>query len=430
MTTEADTNLALRGWNAVIGAAILIAAELLLVMATTASLELFGLPLLQTAPQRDLFILAFVLGICFIGFSFAVSSGPLEFIGRILAIGFFALPTILLALSIPTTPGTYAAILVIQVSIAVWFLDQNLGAMAKAKRAVLLFYGGVWIALSIDAIGRYTSIDFAKTIPLHPALGVFNDFRLLIAGGILTCWLVGAFLAMIWDTKSWTAPLANPFAEERNTGRWFGIRDGLEWLAHQVFVAVDIGWRGLANALVLLKCYAGHLFRDYIKPVFDEGYLAPVLRFMLSVGVIGGVTIGARRVASLLVDYLRRPSGIAESVLGRLEANALEGDVARELLSLGQTAFFMLIVACCIVFEAWNWSVGGKTPEVTRRIVIVLGIVIVSFAVTGILATVLSWSEIGVVGPGFRYCGVVSAAAMSAVVLFVLGVMISRRRAD
>src|SRR5688572_3409084 len=98
MNTEADNGLALRGWNAVIGAAILVSAELLLVMATTSSLELFGLPFLQTAPQRDLFILAFALGLCLIGFSFAVSRRPLEFIGRIFAIGFFALPTMLLVL--------------------------------------------------------------------------------------------------------------------------------------------------------------------------------------------------------------------------------------------------------------------------------------------------------------------------------------------
>lgn len=430
MATEADTSLALRGWNAVIGAAILISAELLLVVSTTAPLELFGLPFLQTAAQRGVVVLAFELALCFIGFSFAVSRGPLEFVGRILAIGFFALPTMLLVLGVPTTPATYAALLVIQVSIAIWFLDQNVPAMAKAKRTVLLFYGGVWIALSIDAIGRYTVLGFAKAIPLHPALGVFNDIRLLVAGGILACWLVGAFLAMIWDTKSWRAPLTNPFPASPQTGKWFGIRDGLVTLAHHAFVAVDIAWRAFANALILLKCYAGHLLRDYIKPVFDKGYLAPVLRFMLSVAVVGGITIGARNVASLLVDYLQRPSGVAQALLGDVGSGTLPGDTVRELLSIGQMALFMLAAACSIVFEAWNWRVGGKAPEVTRRIVIVLGIVMVSFAVTGILATVLSWSAAGVVGPGVRYGGIVSAAAVTAVVLFVLGIAVSRRRAE
>lgn len=430
MNDVADNNLALRGWSSVLGAAILVIAELLLIVAMTASVSILGSTFVLSPSQRDLFVLVFTLGLSVVGFSFAVSNRPLEFVLRILAIGFFALPTILLAMGEPLTPRIYAVVMVIQISVALWFLDQNLATMTPTKRAVLLFYGGVWIALSIDALGRYTSLGFARDIPLHPALGAFNDFRILVAGGILVCWLVGALLSMIWDHKSWRSPLKNPFAAAPTTGKWGGIRDGLEWLAHQGFVAVDIGWRGLANAVVVLKCYAGHLSRDYIKPVFDKGYLVPVLRFMLSVAVIGGVTIGARNVGTVLGDYLRRPSGVAESIVGRLGKGALRGDVTNELLSVGEVALFILVVACCIVFEAWNWRVGGKAAEVTRRIVIVLGIVVVSFAVTGILGTVLSWSEIGLVGPGFRYGGLVSVVAMAAVVLFVLGVMVSRSRAD
>jgi hypothetical protein len=430
MNDVADNNLALRGWSSVLGAAVLVTAELLLIVATTSSVGVLGRTFLLTPSQRDLFVLVSTLGLSLVGFSFAISNRPLEFVGRILAIGFFALPTMLLAMGVPRTPRTYAVVMVIQISVALWFLDQNLAAMTRTKRAVLLFYGGVWIALSIDALGRYTSLGFARDFPLHPALGAFNDFRILVAGGIGLCWLVGAFLSMIWDHKSWKAPLTNPFAAAPTTGKWGGIRDGLEWLAHQGFVAVDIGWRGLANAVVVLKCYAGHLSRDYIKPVFDKGYLIPVLRFMISVAVIGGVTLGARNVGTVLGDYLRRPSGVAESIAGRLGRGALQGDIANELLSVGELAFFILVVACCIVFEAWNWRVGGKAAEVIRRIVIVLGIVAVSFAVTGILGTILSWSEIGLVGRGLRYGGLVSVIAVVAVVLFVLGIMVSRSRAD
>jgi hypothetical protein len=427
MTAEVETTLALRGWNAVIGAAILISGELLLVMVTTAPLELFGFPLLQTTAERERFAICFQLALCLVGFSFAVARGPVEFVGRIFAIAFFALPPMLLVSGAPTTAATYAALLVIQVSIAIWFLDRNVPEMAKAKRAVLLFYGGVWIALTIDAVGRYTTLGFAKAIPLHPALGAFNDFRLMVGGGILASWLVGAFVATAWGPKLWRAPLTNPFAKDRNTGTWWGIRDGLEWLAYQGFVAVDIAYRALWNAQMLLKCYAGHLFGDYIKPVFDKGYLAPLLRLMLSVAVVGGYAIGAKHVASVLVDYLQRPSGVAATLFGDLGAGVLVG---RELLSLGQMALFILIAACCIVFEAWNWSVGGKAPEITRRIVIVLGIVMVSFAVTGVLAVVLSWSAVGVIGPGIRYGGLVSAAAVGAVLLFILGLVVSRRRSE
>lgn len=429
MNNDSDTGLALRGWSAACGAAILVLAELLLIVVITASPQAFGWRLDVSPSQRGLSAMVLTLGLCLVGFSFAVSKKAVEFILRILAIGLLVLPTVLLVMRVARTPGLYTMLLLVHVSLALWFLDEHLPVTTRAKRAILLFYGGAWVALTIDALGRYTSLGFAKDIPLHPALGAFNDFRVLIAGGILMFWLVGAFFATVWDQKPWVSPLANPFAAAPTTGRWGGIRDGLEWLAHQGFIAVDIGWRGLANAFVLLKCYAGHLSRDYIRPVFDKGYLAPVLRFMLSAAVIGGVAIGARNVGAMLGDYLRRPSGIAESVLGRLQGGALHGDVASELLSVGALALFILAVACCIVFEAWNWKVGGKAPDVIRRIVIVMGIVVVSFAVTGILGTILSWSEAGLVGSGFRYGGLVSAVALTAVVLFVLGVMVSRRRA-
>jgi hypothetical protein len=429
MTDDADTGLALRGWSAACGAAILVVAELFLIVAATASAAAFGGSFDMSPPQRGLSAMVFTLGLCLVGFSFAVSKKPVEFSLRILAIGLLILPTVLLVMRVARTPAVYTLLLLVHVSLALWFLDEHLPATTGTKRAVLLFYGGAWVALTIDAIGRYTSLGFARDIALHPALGAFNDFRVLIAGGILAFWLIGAFFATVWDQKPWISPLANPFAAAPTTGRWGGSRDGLEWLAHQVFVAVDIGWRGLANAFVLLKCYAGHLTRDYIRPVFDKGYLGPVLRFMLSVAVIGGVAIGARNVGTVLGDYLRRPSGIAESLLGPLRVGSLHGDVASELLSVGEVALFILGVACCIVFEAWNWRVGGKATDVIRRIVIVLGIVVVSFAVTGILGTILSWSEVGLVGPGFRYSGVVSVVALTAVVLFVLGIMVSRRRA-
>lgn len=430
MVDDADNGLALRGWSAACGAAALVIVELLLIVATTASEGALGGSLEPLSSQRGLSAMVLTLGLCLVGFSFAVSTKPLEFVLRILAIGLFVLPTVLLTMRVARTSGSYTMLLLVHVSLALWFLDEHVPTLTRTKRAVLLFYGGAWIALTIDTIGRYTPLAFSRDIPLHPGLGAFNDFRTLIAAGILVFWLVGAFLATVWDQKPWISPLVNPFAAKPTTGRWAGIRDGLEWLAHQGFVAVDIGWRGLANAFVLLKCYAGHLSRDYIRPVVDKGYLGPVVRFMLSVAVIGGVAIGARNVGTVLIDYLRRPSGIGESLLGPLRIGVLHGNVASELLSVGQLALFILGVACCIVFEAWNWRVGGKATDVIRRIVIVLGIVVVSFAVTGILGTILSWSEVGVVGLGFRYGGLVSTVAMTAVVLFVLGIMVSRRRAD
>jgi hypothetical protein len=425
MTDDADNGLALRGWSAACGAAILVVAELSLIVAATASAASLGDYL--SPYQRGLSAMLLTFALCLVGFSFAVSKRPAEFVLRTVAIALLVLPTVLLAMHAARTAGVYTMLLLVHVSLALWFLDEHLPSTTSTKRAVLLFYGGAWVALTIDAIGRYTSLGFAKDIPLHPALGAFNDFRVLIAGGILAFWLIGAFLATVWDQKAWVVPLANPFAAAPTSGRWGGVRDGLEWLAHQGFVAVDIGWRGLANAFVLLKCYAGHLTRDYIRPVFDKGYLTPVIRFMLSVVLIGGVTLGAVNVGTVLGDYLRRPSGIAESLLGPLQRGGLHGHVASELLSIGEVALFILCVACCIVFEAWNWRVGGKTPDVIRRIVIVLGIVVVSFAVTGVLGTILAWSEVGLVGPGFRYGGLVSAIAMTAVALFVLGVMVSRR---
>ena len=147
-------------------------------------------------------------------------------------------------------------LLLIHVGIALWFLDGHISTTNGLKRVVALSYGGIWVALSIDAIGRHTSLGFSRDIPLHPALGAFNDFRLMVAGGIVLFWVGGAFVSTIWAQKPRVDPLENPFSANPSSGAWGGVRDGLEWLAHQAFMVLDIVWRGGANAFFLSQAVA------------------------------------------------------------------------------------------------------------------------------------------------------------------------------
>jgi hypothetical protein len=442
-----ERQLALTGWPAAIGATVLVLFELLIVAAATSPSEVAAwAPISAVAHIVDLvlsslggnapavgtlfhpisLIIGFTLTLCLVGFSFVISSGPWEFLGRTAAVSALALPTVLLSLGVARTPVAYAIFLIIHAGIALWFLDAHIIAIKGAKRAVALTYGAIWITLGIDAVGRHTPLNFSKDIELHPALGAFNDFRLILATGMIVFWIVGAFVATIWDEKKWVNPLNNPFLENPDTGRWGGARDGLEWLAHRAFLALDIAWRGLLNAFVLLRCYAGHLGRDYIKGLFDKGYLLPVLRHMLSIMVIGGIAVGSAHVAEVLSDYLVRPSGIAELVLGPLSGSTLHGNPVREIVILIKLGVFMLVVACSMVFQAWNWETGGQRTEVVSRTVIAAGVTLVSFGVTGILGAILSWSRFGS-GTGLRSVGLVSTAEVTLVILFVFAILVSQK---
>lgn len=431
-TKAAESTVPLRGWSATIAAVLLILTELIVLAIVSAPtplavipgsilttaispIVLLGQPISDFAVSPQTAMTAFVLLLGLVVFSFSTSLDLWSLVWRTFATAAFAAPVAVLVLRIPDSPATYAFVLSILLGEALWFLDRTV-RVSTPWRPVLVAYGGLWITLIVDAIGRHTPLDFAKKIPLHPALGAFNDIRALLIGAIVILWIVGAFLSTVWDEhKRWAAPLTNPFLPDATTGRWGGIYDGLHWAGHHAFVVVEIGVRLLANARMLVTCYGRHLWHDYIKQVFEKGYLLPAFRFILSAAVITGVVFGARAISPVLVTYLGYPSPSAEFLFGPQVAVGSHGAIAQEVLVLFEAAAFILTFSCCSVFQAWNWRIGG--PDAVARVVKVVAVIVVTFAATGIIATILAWSDLRLVSPALRYPGIVSVVALCAMVI-------------